>query len=277
MLFQDAPVAEPDLTVVSLGGGIQSTALCLMADQGLLHRKPDVALFADTGWEPPHVYATIQALASLLSFPVETVSNGRNLKEDVRNNVQSEGIAGYISIPAVVRQGQGEVRLGTRQCTRQYKIYPVEQAIRRHLGLAKYKKVKPGTLVHQWFGISYDEVGRMSDNRKPYIQNVYPLIDQKLTRQDCHLWLQKHYPEVPVGKSACFGCPLHSNAGWKLLAEQYPDIMKETIDLDYQIRHHSTEGETFLHTTGIPLDQALTTTGTQESLLDDDCSGYCFG
>ena len=38
---------------LSLGAGVQSTVLALMAergDHGL--SKPDVAIFADTGWEP---------------------------------------------------------------------------------------------------------------------------------------------------------------------------------------------------------------------------------
>ena len=281
----DQAEQKPDLTVVSLGGGIQSTALCLMAERGMFHAKPDVAIFADTKWEPPHVYETVQALQALLSFPVDVVSqDGRNLRDDVYNNVQSDGRAGFISIPVFIRNHQtGKLGMSSRQCTNRYKIYPIAQHIRKLLGLAKHKNVKPGTIVEQWFGISYDEVGRMSDPYKPYIRNIYPLIDHRLTRQDCLLWMTKHYPQVPVGKSACFGCPYHSSRTWNDLAVQYPDLMTETQALDNHIRNHSDVGETFLHASGLPLEQAIQATGQQSSLLDDDglygaeCSGYCFG
>ena len=45
----------PDLTVISLGGGVQSTVLPLMASQGAFDPMPDCAIFADTRWEPPSI------------------------------------------------------------------------------------------------------------------------------------------------------------------------------------------------------------------------------
>jgi 3'-phosphoadenosine 5'-phosphosulfate sulfotransferase (PAPS reductase)/FAD synthetase len=44
--------------ILSLGGGVQSTALALMAAGGDLppdFRRPSAAIFADTGWEPASV------------------------------------------------------------------------------------------------------------------------------------------------------------------------------------------------------------------------------
>ena len=46
----------PTLTVLSLGGGVQSSVMALMADKGAFDRVPDCAIFADTHWEPPGVY-----------------------------------------------------------------------------------------------------------------------------------------------------------------------------------------------------------------------------
>ena len=37
------------------------------------------------------------------------------------------------------------------------------------------------------------EIYRMKPNRMPYIKNVFPLIDMRLTRQDCKNWFKKHY------------------------------------------------------------------------------------
>ena len=61
--------AEPSLTVISLGGGVQSSVMALMANAGAFDRVPDCAIFADTRWEPPSVYEHIEWLSKQLSFP----------------------------------------------------------------------------------------------------------------------------------------------------------------------------------------------------------------
>jgi 3'-phosphoadenosine 5'-phosphosulfate sulfotransferase (PAPS reductase)/FAD synthetase len=43
------------LRVLSLGAGVQSTTLALMAAHGEIE-PPHCAIFADTGWEPRAVY-----------------------------------------------------------------------------------------------------------------------------------------------------------------------------------------------------------------------------
>ena len=47
---------QPSLRVLSLGAGVQSTTLALMAAHGDIAPMPDCAIFADTGWEPRAVY-----------------------------------------------------------------------------------------------------------------------------------------------------------------------------------------------------------------------------
>ena len=46
------PVQGAHLRVLSLGAGVQSTTLALMAAHGEIGPMPDAAIFADTGWEP---------------------------------------------------------------------------------------------------------------------------------------------------------------------------------------------------------------------------------
>ena len=82
---------SPTQRVISLGGGVQSTVLCLMAEKGLLESKPDYAVFADTGWEPKSVYQTLDRLEHEVSFPIIRTSNGRSLREDVINGVNAQG------------------------------------------------------------------------------------------------------------------------------------------------------------------------------------------
>jgi hypothetical protein len=44
------------MRILSLGAGVQSTTMALMAAVGEIADKPDAAIFADTGWEPKAVY-----------------------------------------------------------------------------------------------------------------------------------------------------------------------------------------------------------------------------
>lgn len=54
--------AQVDLTAFSTGAGVQSATITLLAIEGVLP-LPDVAIFADTGWEPKKVYAQVERLA----------------------------------------------------------------------------------------------------------------------------------------------------------------------------------------------------------------------
>lgn len=63
------------ISVLSLGAGVQSTALALMAEQGMIE-KPVAAIFADTGDEPPAVHTHLEKLRGMLSFPIHTVKFG---------------------------------------------------------------------------------------------------------------------------------------------------------------------------------------------------------
>ena len=64
---------ERTLTVISLGAGVQSSVMAIMAAKGEFP-KPDCAIFADTGYEPKKVYAYLEflkkniTLSSLCSF-----------------------------------------------------------------------------------------------------------------------------------------------------------------------------------------------------------------
>lgn len=50
------------MNVISLGAGVQSTTLLLMAVHGEITPKPEYAIFSDTGWEPTKVYKHLELL-----------------------------------------------------------------------------------------------------------------------------------------------------------------------------------------------------------------------
>ena len=98
----------PTLTVISLGGGVQSSVMALMAGEGAFGRVPDCAIFADTRWEPPSVYQHIEWLQDRLSFPLYVVDNGRSLREDVKALTSHSGHRNYVDIPVYLKGRGGE-------------------------------------------------------------------------------------------------------------------------------------------------------------------------
>ena len=66
--------------IISLGAGVQSSTMALMAKHGEITPMPDCAIFADTQAEPQKVYDWLDYLEKQLPFPVYRVTQG-NLEE----------------------------------------------------------------------------------------------------------------------------------------------------------------------------------------------------
>jgi len=265
-----------DLRVLSLGAGVQSTALALMAAQGEFEQKPDCAIFADTGWEPRDVYEHLDRLERELPFPLYRVSAG-NIRDEALQAVQ--GGRRFATMPFHVRNPQGEKAMLRRQCTREYKVTPITKKIRELLGLKPGERAAGRVKVQLWMGISLDEIQRMRNNREPWIDNHYPLIERRMTRWDCQLWLERHGYTVPR-KSACIGCPFHDDATWRWMRENRPDEWREAVEFDRAIRsgRPGVLSEAYVHRSLVPLDEVDLYTNVVEGQLDlfaMECEGYC--
>lgn len=252
-------MSTPTLRALSLGAGVQSTTLLLLAVEGALP-KPDVAIFADTGWEPAAVYAQVDRLAQIAAdagIEFHRVSNG-NLRDDAIDTAHR-----YASIPYFVRNPDGTDGMGRRQCTNEYKLTPINRKVRELLGAAPpdYRRVKRGQVCEQWIGFSTDEVGRVSDgDQLLYIHKRYPLLELRMSRKDCQRWLEKRGWGHTV-KSACIGCPFHGNRQWRALRDNHPDEWADAVAFDTAIRKGGSRGlplnsEAFLHRSRVPLDLA---------------------
>lgn len=122
------------MKIVSLGLGVQSTALYFMSSLGILPRV-DHAIFVDLGREKAE---TIRYLKFLQRWQVEnngipiTVVRKKNLFRDLLNNTNSSGQR-FSSIPAYTQNEDGSTGMMRRQCTNEYKIRQVDVAIREIL------------------------------------------------------------------------------------------------------------------------------------------------
>lgn len=261
------------LRVLSLGAGVQSTTLALMAAHGELGPMPDCAFFADTQWEPKAVYEHLAWLRSpnMLPFPVHMLSEG-NLREAIMTRSNTTG-GRYAAVPWFMLKPNGEDAMGRRQCTQEYKLKPIRKKVRELLG---GKTPKGG--CEMWIGISTDEKFRMSPSKVRYIVNRWPLIERRMNRNDCLLWLERNgYPRPP--KSACIGCPFHNDAQWRALRDGPPEEWADAVEVDAAIRDQpGFRGKQFVHRSLMPLPKVDLRTDDeagQPDLFNNECEGMC--
>ena len=269
---------EAELTVISLGGGVQSSVLALMAAEGLIEPMPDFAVFADTGWEPKGVYEHLDWLEEQIPFPIHRVGRG-NIREDILAGTNSTGQQ-FTPIPAFVRSVNGKTGIAKRQCTREYKLAPIELELRDLLGLGYGQRVPDGIFVELWKGISRDEIIRMKPSRQPWIVNYWPLIDMGFTRSDCKAWFNKRYPDRELPRSACIGCPYHSDYEWAKMQRHDPESWADAVYVDNALRSNTRaerfNREIYLHSSMKPLNEVNFVPGqVQASLFGNECEGIC--
>lgn len=272
------PLVDARLRVLSLGAGVQSTTVALMAARGELGAQPDCAIFADTGAEPQAVYRHLEWLRSVLPFEVHIVSAG-DLRQELLD--ASAGVRGSWGRPPLfVRGDDGQVGMTRRQCTQDYKLEPIIKKVRELIGLAPRQRGPKKPVVEQWIGISTDEIIRLKPSRHSYIQNRHPLIEARMSRQACLDWLhQRQYPRPP--KSACTFCPYHSNEMWREMRDSDPTSWSDAVRVDGALRsgqHILLKGTPYLHRSCQPLDRVDFTRAEercgQPSFLEE-CEGMC--
>jgi hypothetical protein len=268
------------MKVISYGGGVQSTAMIVLAIQG---RIPNVeaALFANVGDDSEHPASLVYVRDVMIpwaaerNFPVHelhrTMRDGstRTLWNEI---TRDEGRA--IKIP--VRM-DGTNAPGNRSCTSDYKVKVVNKWLRQHGAT----KENPAEVC---IGISTDEFHRAS-NRRPEPTQVafYPLLDLGMDRVDCQNVIRNAGLPVPP-KSSCFFCPFHRLQTWQEMRRDEPELFWKSVELERIIntkRAALNRQPVYLTDRQKPLDEAAGEAGP--TLFDDlgfndgKCDeGYCW-
>jgi len=253
------------LNIISLGAGKQSSYMLLTALGGAYKYKPDLAIFADTGCEPQYVYDYLYWLKNYVKdkydFDIVIVSAGDLMRDTIdfingKNN-RSASLPFYLSSGGMIR----------RQCTGDYKIAPIKRY---------YQEIRNDAKIRQWIGISLDEIQRVRDSFAKYIENYYPLIENRVTISEIINWFAIQDIKLP-GKSSCIVCPFHSNNYWRRFKKEYSDEFQEACDFDEQIRNHpKLESQCYLHRTLKPLrDIDFSYEPSLFPELIEECDGLC--
>jgi len=276
--------------VISLGAGTQSTVLALLlsqAESGLMelgYPKPDIAVFADTGWEPDYVYRHLEWLEGQLAFPLIRISSG-NLRKNIKRGRTVSGHQ-FVDVPLFTVDEDGKKGILRRQCTNHYKINPIYREVRKLAGGKPRKPFPKSIMVEMWLGISKDEASRMKPSRESWIQHRWPLIDLGMSRQDCIDWFSSKFPGRNLPRSACVICPYRSDDHWLELKRQEPQSYEEAVRFDRWLRASTKnpvrrllKGRPYLHASRRPLDSALEQKEMQRACdigkFDNECEGLC--
>lgn len=271
-------MTEP-IHIISLGAGVQSSTMALMAAAGEITPLPKCCIFADTQAEPKSVYTWLDWLEKQLPFPVHRITAG-NLETFQTTISRSKDGTEYVRnvIPAFTASETAATGMLNRSCTRDFKIYPLQREYRKLI------KQSGHTHVVQWIGISLDEVYRMKDARVLYIHNRWPLVEARMNRTDCLRWMKKHgYPEPP--KSACIFCPFHNSEQWREIKEDKAEWQR-VIDFERKWnaliskdkRKSQLKSRVFLHPSLKPISEVDFSTEEERgqlNMFNNECEGMC--
>lgn len=239
--------------ILSYGGGTQTAAMCVLVAQGKLP-KPDYVIAADTGREMPSTweYANTYMRPLLASVGLEL-----HVAPHTLATVDVWAGNGDLLVPAYTDTG----KLPTF-CSDKWKARVVHRYARQVLGT--------GTDLTMWIGFSLDELKRVKgeDGRR------YPLIDLMLTKADCEHVIEAAGLPLPH-KSRCWMCPHQHNAEWREVRSA-PDLWRQAIELDEEIRANDERGGVYLHPQRVPLAQADIDADDRKEPNRQCAFGLCF-
>ena len=96
-----------------------------------------------------------------------------------------------------------------------------------------------------------------------------------MTRSSCIDWLNDNYPGVPIARSACIGCPFHSDKEWRELKRNAAE-WRDAVEFDRLIRNYGgNQSKMFLHRSCVPLDEVNLDEGQGEIDFGNECDGMC--
>jgi hypothetical protein len=217
------------LRVISYGGGVQSTALLVLAATGRIDYG--VFLFANVGddSEDPATldYLNRYAKPYAARHGIQLIQLHRTRRDGTTETLYGRLTRpGSRSLPIPVRMSNGAP--GTRSCTTDFKIKVIGRWLKAH-------GATPTNSATVGIGISLDEIHRVNNRRAmPYERPVYPLLDDldpPLRRADCARIIRAAGLPVP-GKSACWFCPFRRPENFAEMRRDRPALFNRACQLE---------------------------------------------
>lgn len=270
------------INIISLGAGVQSSTMALMAAHGEFDVMPDAAIFCDTQAEPDEVYEWLEYLKKeITAFPVYEVTKGSLVEDSLKVKIGPKtGVPRVdVCIPAFSRLDDGRVGLMGRKCTMDYKVKAFDRKAKELFGHVKNSRLPKEAVVSSWVGISKDEAHRMKPSREQWKTNRYPLIEKDMARGHCLEWMEVKGYEAPP-RSACYFCPFHDDKEWERMKrdDKKSFDMSVKFEKDLQaavLQDKAMKGTPWLHSSCKPLSEITFDVNKSLDLFGNECEGMC--
>lgn len=274
------------MNFLSFGAGLDSTALAMMANEGLVFEKLDAIIFANTGFEKRDTYKHIKQIKPLLNIPFYSLSKSiyKDTLSGIANNKRISSLPFYTK-PKTPYGKPGRLK---RQCTSDFKIKLVHKKIREILGV---KKLNQKYNIKVWVGYNASEPQRISRKRKeirtdwetiavPFYNvdikrssiTTKKYFDKNIHRDYIEKYLRKFNFEYLV-KSGCKACPNMSDLMWLQMKENNINDWNDAVLFDKAIRNiPNINQQCFLHRSCKPLEEIQ----FNPTAFSFGCVGECF-
>jgi len=289
-------MAKRLLTVLCYSAGVQSHAILKMVECGMIEKPQRFSLVcADPGMESSVSMdfrdrdARQICAAAGIGF---VVAGGPDLYRDIQD--AANGNKDRLDTPPFWTQNDdGTVGQLTQQCTREYKIRPMNRAVRRELlriwgiptGPKGNRAIAVGA-VEQWIGFTADEQHRFDDLLKqPHAKFTTfrcPLIELGLTKSDVVGMYKQRGWKMPI-MSICNGCPFTGLRALKDKHDNRPDDWAQAVTIDESCRDLTSIGvknPCYVSRTMIPLRELAEMNFELVDPIENDLaqclSGVCF-
>ena len=185
--------------IASFGCGVDSVAGLL------LNSNYDEIIFADTLDELPSTYQYMEYFEKKSGLKITKVTSKHG------------------SLYDYFFKGKSQSSKYHHWCSDKFKIQPIRKYLREKYG-------KKETFEMSIF-IDFSEFHRMRESDRKYIKNKYPLVEQKLNRDQLKEIIKSKGYLVPE-KSGCYHCCFTTKAGWIKLRNNEPELWEKTKDLE---------------------------------------------
>lgn len=240
------------MKIVSFGGGVQSTAMAVLAAQGKI--EVDAFVFCDTGFEQSIVFEFLE------SYTIPML----NVTGIPFYIAKAEDYAGKyfanLDLPPFFNNDSGEIGRQPAFCSSKWK----REVFTRFCN-DKFKAKQYDVLM----GFSTDErqrAVRIKSSKK--WQYKMPLLDLNINRGQCIGMVEKQFNAEPP-RSSCYYCPNHTRAEWRKVMESKD--REKLINFDNKLR----EIGKFLTHDCLPIAEC-DFDDRNESIFSRLCAGGCF-
>lgn len=245
-------VISKPLFVLSYGGGVNSTALFFY----LLEKKRplDLVIFADTGEETEKTYETV--------YRMKKLCNQHNIEFVTVKSKYGNMYDYYYKNKAVMS-------LMRRDCTGKFKISPIRQYLRKKYGKKQH--------FNMYIGIASDEWTRVRESDVQYITNLYPFVEDSITREGNKRILKEN--NITAEKSGCKGCMYQKRVDWLKMCMNDPKEFERHLRLEQNCSAYPRVRINPYYTLEDVKKSAkgqLTLTGYEDPEPTCDVSGSCF-